>query len=695
MARQYPIEKYRNIGIIAHIDAGKTTTTERVLFYTGITHKIGEVHEGEAVMDWMDQERERGITITSAATTCFWKDHQVNIIDTPGHVDFTVEVERSLRVLDGGVVVFDGKEGVEPQSETVWRQADKYNVPRICFINKIDKEGADFYYALKTIWDRLTPNAVAVQIPIGERGEFSGVVDLLKMKAYTFSGKMGEIVVEGEIPAELLDKAKEWREKMVEKISETDDTLTGKYLGGEEITIEELRSALRQAVIDVALIPVFTGTALRNKGVQLVLDAVVDYLPSPLDVPAIKGFDVNDETKEVEIKPNDEAPFSALAFKVATDPFVGQLTFFRVYSGVLKAGSYILNSSKGEKERVGRILQMHSNHREEITEIYSGGIGALVGMKNTTTGDTLCDPEKPVLLESITFPEPVISIAIEPKTKVDQERMGLALKKLAEEDPTFKVRSDEETGQTIISGMGELHLDIIVDRMKREFKVEANIGQPQVAYRETIREEAQAEGKYIRQTGGHGQYGHCWIKVTPQEPGAGFEFENEIKGGLIPQEFIPAIGKGVKEALDNGVLAGYPIVDVKAVVYDGSFHDVDSSEAAFKIAGSMAFKEAVRRAKPVILEPIMKVVVTTPENFMGDVVGDLNSKRGVIKEMNDRGEGNARVKEIEAEVPLSSMFGYATTLRSMSQGRANYVMEFVHYAEVPKSVAEGIIEGKK
>ena len=695
MARQYPIEKYRNIGIIAHIDAGKTTTTERVLFYTGITHKIGEVHEGEAVMDWMDQERERGITITSAATTCFWKDHQVNIIDTPGHVDFTVEVERSLRVLDGGVVVFDGKEGVEPQSETVWRQADKYNVPRICFINKIDKEGADFYYALRTIWDRLTPNAVAVQLPIGERGDFAGVVDLIKMKAYTFDGKMGEIVVEGEIPGELLDKAKEWREKMVEKISETDDTLTEKYLSGEEIGIEELKKALRQAVIDVRLVPVYTGTALRNKGVQLVLDAVVDYLPSPLDVPAIKGFDVKDETKEVEILPNDEAPFSALAFKVATDPFVGQLTFFRVYSGVLKAGSYILNSSKGEKERVGRILQMHSNHREEIAEIYSGGIGALVGMKNTTTGDTLCDPEKPVLLESITFPEPVISIAIEPKTKADQEKMGLALRKLAEEDPTFKVRTDEETSQTIIAGMGELHLDIIVDRMKREFKVEANIGQPQVAYRETIRTEAQAEGKYIRQTGGHGQYGHCWIKVFPQEPGAGFEFVDEIKGGVIPQEFIAPIGKGVKEAMDTGVLAGYPMVDIKAVVYDGSFHEVDSSEAAFKIAGSMAFKEAVRRAKPVILEPIMRVVVTTPENFMGDVVGDLNSKRGTIKEMNDRGEGNARVKEIEAEVPLASMFGYATALRSMSQGRANYVMEFANYAEVPKNVAEEIISGGK
>ncbi|MEI7426291.1 MAG: elongation factor G [Candidatus Moraniibacteriota bacterium] len=695
MARLYPIEKYRNIGIIAHIDAGKTTTTERVLFYTGVTHKIGEVHEGAATMDWMAQEQERGITITSAATTCFWKDCQVNIIDTPGHVDFTVEVERSLRVLDGGVVVFDGKEGVEPQSETVWRQADKYSVPRICFINKIDKEGADFYYALRTIWDRLTPNAVAVQIPIGERGDFAGVVDLIKMKGYTFSGDMGENVIEGEVPAELLDKAKEWREKMVEKVSETDDTLTEKFLNGEEISQAELKAAIRRATIATKLVPVFTGTALRNKGVQLILDAVVDYLPSPLDVPAIKATDVRDETVEVEVKQQDDAPFSALAFKVATDPYVGQLTFFRVYSGVLKAGSYVLNSSKNEKERIGRILQMHANHREEISEIYAGGIGALVGMKNTTTGDTLCDIEKPVLLETITFPEPVISIAIEPKTKADQEKMGFALRKLAEEDPTFKVRTDEETGQTIISGMGELHLDIIVDRMKREFKVEANIGQPQVAYRETIRVKAEAEGKYIKQSGGRGQYGHCWVRVEPQEPGKGFEFENEIKGGIIPQEYIAPIEKGIKEAMDNGVVAGYPMVDIKAIVYDGSFHEVDSSEAAFKIAGSMAFKEACRRAKPMLLEPVMKVQTITPENFMGDVVGDLNAKRGIIKEMGDRGEGNARVKIIDAEVPLSSMFGYATQLRSMSQGRANYAMEFSHYAEVPKNVAEEIAGGKK
>ncbi|MBU0657147.1 MAG: elongation factor G, partial [Gammaproteobacteria bacterium] len=668
MPRQHPIEKYRNIGIIAHIDAGKTTVTERVLFYTGITHKIGEVHEGEATMDWMEQERERGITITSAATTCYWKDYQINIIDTPGHVDFTVEVERSLRVLDGGVVVFDGKEGVEPQSETVWRQADKYKVPRICFINKIDKEGADFYRSLGTIWNRLTPHAVAIQIPIGERGDFQGVVDLMKMKAFTFDGEKGEKVIEGEIPAELLDKAKEWREKMVEKIAENDAKLIDKYLNGEEISEEELKKALREEVIAGSVVPVLTGTALRNKGVQLVLDAVVNYLPSPIEVPPIKGMDVEDETKEVEIKADDNAPFSALAFKVATDPFVGQLTFFRVYSGTVKAGSYVLNSSKNEKERIGRILRMHANHREEIQELYAGGIGALVGLKNTSTGDTLCDEEHPVLLESITFPEPVISIAIEPKTKADQEKMGLALRKLSEEDPTFKVRTDEETGQTIISGMGELHLDIIVDRMKREFKVEANVGQPQVAYRETIKTKAEAEGKYIRQSGGHGQYGHCWLRVEPQEPGKGFEFEDEIKGGIIPQEFIPAIEKGVKEAMNNGVIAGYPLVDLKATVYDGSFHEVDSSEAAFKIAGSMALKEAVRRGNPIILEPIMKVNVITPENFMGDVVGDLNSKRGIIKEMSDRGEGNAAVKVIDAEVPLASMFGYATQLRSMSQG---------------------------
>ncbi len=694
MARLKPIEQIRNIGIIAHIDAGKTTTTERVLFYTGITHKIGEVHEGEATMDWMEQERERGISFTSAATTCFWKDHQINIIDTPGHVDFTVEVERSLRVLDGGVVVFDGKEGVEPQSETVWRQAEKYHVPRICFINKIDKEGADFKVALESIWNRLTPHAVAMQIPMGERGDFFGVVDLLTMKGYTFDGPMGEIVIEGEIPTEYLEKAKEWRDQLVEKVAETDDALTEKFLGGEEISVDELKGAIRRAVLTTRLVPVYTGTALRNKGVQLVLDAVIDFLPSPVDVPPMIGEDVKTGVELIR-KPSDAEPFSALAFKIATDPFIGQLTFFRVYSGSLKTGSYVFNASKGERERVGRIVRMHASHREEIEDIFTGDIGALVGMKATTTGDTLCDIDHPVLLESITFPEPVIDIAIEPKTKPDQEKMGIALKKLAEEDPTFRVHTDEESGQTILSGMGELHLDIIVDRMKREFKVEVNVGRPQVAYRETIRQIAQAEGKYIRQSGGRGQYGHCWLRVEPLETGKGYEFEDEIKGGVIPGEFIKPINRGAFEASQSGVLAGYPMVDVKVVVYDGSFHDVDSSEAAFKIAGSMAFKEATRRAKPVILEPIMNVNVITPEGFMGDIVGDINAKRGIIKEMTDRGEGNARVKEIHADVPLASMFGYATQLRSMSQGRSNYSMEFSHYADVPSNISTQIIENRQ
>ncbi|TXH07438.1 MAG: elongation factor G [Candidatus Moraniibacteriota bacterium] len=693
MPRKIAIEKYRNIGIIAHIDAGKTTTTERILFYTGITHKIGEVHEGEATMDWMEQERERGITITSAATTCYWKDHHINIIDTPGHVDFTVEVERSLRVLDGGVVVFDGKEGVEPQSETVWRQAEKYSVPRMCFINKIDKEGAIFEDALASIWNRLTPNAVAIQYPMGLRGDFYGLIDLMKMKAYTFDGDMGEKIIEGEIPAEYTDKAKEWREKMVEKIAESDDALTEKFLAGEEISVEELKAALRKATIEVRLHPVMTGTALRNKGVQLVLDAVVDYLPSPIDIPAVKGIDVKTE-REVERKTDDNEKFSALAFKVATDPFVGQLTFFRVYSGTVKAGSYVLNSTKNEKERIGRIVRMHANHREDIEDLTAGDIGALVGMKVTMTGDTLCDPEAPVILENIVFPEPVIDIAVEPKTKADQEKMGVALKKLSEEDPTFRVHTDEDSGQTILSGMGELHLDIIVDRMRREFKVEVNVGRPQVAYRETIREMAQAEGKYVRQSGGRGQYGHCWIRLEPNEQGKGYEFFDETKGGVIPQEFIKPINRGIEEATQTGVLAGYPVVDVKATVYDGSFHDVDSSEAAFKIAGSLAFKEAMRRAKPVILEPIMKVAVIMPESFMGDIVGDLNAKRGIIKEMTDRGEGAARVKEVTAEVPLASMFGYATQMRSMSQGRASYSMEFSHYAEVPRNVAEEIMGAK-
>ena len=694
MPRKTPIEKNRNIGIIAHIDAGKTTVTERVLFYTGISHKIGEVHEGEATMDWMEQEQERGITITSAATTCFWQDHQINIIDTPGHVDFTVEVERSLRVLDGGVVIFDGKEGVEPQSETVWRQADKYNVPRICFINKIDKDGASFERSLDSIHKRLSPNAVAVQIPVGEEGEHRGAIDLIEMKAYTYSGQMGEIVEEIEIPEELKEKAEEWRDKMIERVSEVDDDLMEAYLEGAEISKEQIKKALRKGTISGELQPVLTGTALQNKGVQKVLDAVVDYLPSPVDIPDVEGTAVNDEEKILARKASDEEPFSALAFKVATDPYVGQLIFFRVYSGSLKAGSYVLNSTKGKKERIGRILRMHSNNREEVEEIYAGGIGALVGLKNTSTGDTLCDEQNPIVLENIKFPETVISISIEPKTKADQEKMAIALKKLAEEDPTFTVRTDEETTQTIISGMGELHLDIIVDRLKREFKVEANVGQPQVAYRETIRKPAEAEGKYVRQSGGRGQYGHCWLRVEPAEEGAGFEFVDEIKGGIIPSEYIPAIKKGVEGAMQKGVQAGYPMVDMKVAVYDGSFHDVDSSEGAFKIAASMGFQAAAKMASPVILEPIMKVEVTTPEEFMGDVVGDLNSKRGQIKEMEDQGDERLKTKLIHAEVPLASLFGYSTQLRSMTQGRANYSMEFDHYSEVPVNVAEKIKAGE-
>jgi len=694
MARMTPMNKVRNIGIIAHIDAGKTTTTERVLYYTGISHKIGEVHDGNATMDWMEQEQERGITITSAATTCFWRGYQFNIIDTPGHVDFTVEVERSMRVLDGGVVVFDGKEGVEPQSETVWRQADKYNVPRICFINKIDKDGADFYRAFKSIVDRLTPNAVPAQMPVGERNEFEGVVDLITMEKVTFSGKMGIDVNREECPAELKEKAEEMREILIEKAVEQDDALMDKYLSGEEITQEELKSAIRKGVIKGELIPVYTGTALQNKGVQLVLDAVVDFLPAPNEIPAIVGVDVNDEEKEIARESSDEAPFAALAFKVATDPFVGQLIFFRVYSGSIKSGSYIFNTASNKKERVGRILRMHANDREEVEELFAGEIGALVGMKSTRTGDTLCDIDNKVILESIDFPEPVISIAVEPKTKADQEKMGVALGKLSDEDPTFRVHTDEETGQVILSGMGELHLDILVDRLKREFKVEANIGQPQVSYRETITAEAEGEGKFVRQSGGRGQYGHAKVKVEPQESGKGFEFVNEIKGGVIPQEYIKPTAKGIEEALNNGVLAGYPMVDVKVTLFDGSFHDVDSSEAAFKIAGSMAVKDGVRKAKAIILEPIMKVQVTTPEEFMGDVVGDISSKRGIIKEMSESGEGNAIIKEINAEIPLSAMFGYATQLRSMSQGRANYSMEFLHYSEVPASIAEEIIGAK-
>ncbi len=703
MSSEYPLEHIRNIGIIAHIDAGKTTTTERVLFYTGVSHKIGEVHEGTTVMDWMAQERERGITITAAATTCFWRpsylskekqkdqEHRFNIIDTPGHIDFTVEVQRSLRVLDGAVVVFDGVAGVEPQSETVWRQADKYKVPRICFINKLDRMGASFERSFDSILERLTTNAVPVTIPIGHEAEHEGVIDLMRMKAVRFEGNLGSDIVLEDIPADLKETADKWHHNMIEKIAETDDALTEKYLEGKDISIEELRAALRKATISYRLVPVFAGSALKNKGVQLVLDGVIDYLPSPLDVPPLMGM--NPETGIQELREAKEsAPFSALAFKLQSDPYVGQLTFFRVYSGVLKAGTYILNSTKNDQERVGRILRMHANTREELSDIQAGNIGALVGLKNTHTGDTLCDPEHPIVLEKIVFPEPVVSLKIEPKTKADQEKMGIALRKLSEEDPTFRIKGDTETGDTIISGMGELHLEILVDRMKREFSVEANVGRPQVAYKETIKKTAQAEGKYIKQSGGRGQYGHVWLRITPQERGKGFEFVSEIKGGVIPQEFIAPVEKGVKEAIEKGVVAGFPVVDVSVVLYDGSFHEVDSSEAAFKVAGSMAFQEAVRRADPKILEPIMKVEAVTPEQFLGEVTGDLNSKRARIEAMDDRGMG---IKVIEAKVPLSEMFGYVTSLRSLTQGRASFTMEFDHYDEVPNNVAQLIIEGKK
>ena len=692
MPRQYPIEKIRNIGIIAHIDAGKTTVTERILFYTGITHKIGEVHNGEATMDWMEQEQERGITITSAATTCIWKDHQINIIDTPGHVDFTAEVERSLRVLDGGIVVFDGVAGVESQSETVWRQADKYKVPRVCFINKMDRMGADFYKSFDSILERLNKNAVAIQLPIGAEENFDGVIDLISKKAYYFEGERGEKVVEREIPGEMKEKVEDWRSEMVERVVEHDDELMEKYLASEEITEEELKMVIRKATIENKIFPVLTGTALKNKGIQLVLDTVIDYLPSPVEVPAVKGINLKTE-EEVIRKADDSEPLAILVFKVATDPFVGQLAFFRVYSGILKAGSYVFNSTTGKKERIGRILRMHANHREEVDEIRAGDIAATVGLKNTTTGNTLCDEKNLVVLERITFPEPVISIAIEPKTKADQEKMGLALKKLSDEDPTFQVRTDEETGQTIISGMGELHLEVLIDRMMREMKVEATIGKPRVAYRETIKDIAKAEGKYIRQSGGRGQYGHVWLRVEPLERGKGFEFLDEIKGGVVPQEYIKPTQKGIEEAISKGVIAGYPVVDVQVALYDGSYHEVDSSESAFKIAGSLAFQDAFKRADPVLLEPIMKVEAITPEQFMGDVVGDLNSKRGQIENMGERGQA----KVITAFVPLASMFGYATQLRSMTQGRGNYTMEFDHYQEVPKNVADEIIgeKGKK
>ena len=690
MSRDYPLEKVRNFGIIAHIDAGKTTVTERVLFYTGKKHKIGEVHEGEATMDWMEQERERGITITAAATTCFWKDHKFNIIDTPGHIDFTVEVQRSLRVLDGGVVVFDGVAGVEPQSETVWHQADKYDVPRMCFINKLDRTGADFYKDLDSIHERLTKKAHPIQLPIGIEDSFKGIIDLLNRTAFFYEDDLGTKITEMSIPDDMKEKVESYRSKLVEAICENDEQLMSKYLAGEEVNVTDLKRVLRKCCISGDVIPVLCGSALKNKGVQYLLDAVNDYLPSPLDIPPVHGFDLNDPEKKIARPPDDNQPFAALAFKIAADPYIGKLCFFRVYSGTLKAGSYVLNTTTGDRERIGRIVRMYANDREDIDEIRAGDIGAAVGLKNTFTGDTLCDPDNPVVLESITFPEPVISVAIEPKTKVDQERMGIAMQKLAEEDPTFRVRTDEETLQTIISGMGELHLEIIIDRMKREFKVEANVGKPQVAYKETIRGMAEAEGKYIRQSGGRGQYGHCWLRVEPLEAGKGFEFEEEIKGGAIPKEFIPAIGKGVKEATTRGVLAGYPLIDVKVTVYDGSYHDVDSSEAAFKIAGSMAFQDACKKAGLILLEPLMKVEVITPESFMGEVIGDLNSKRGQVREMSER----SGVRIISAFVPLSEMFGYATQLRSMTQGRASYNMEFDHYAEVPRNVVETVLAKK-
>jgi elongation factor G len=690
---RFPLEKTRNIGIMAHIDAGKTTTTERILFYTGVTYKMGEVHDGAAVMDWMVQEQERGITITSAATTCFWRDHRINIIDTPGHVDFTIEVERSLRVLDGAVAVFDAVAGVEPQSETVWRQADKYHVPRIAFINKMDRVGADFFMSVRSMVERLGAKPVPVQIPSGAEDKFQGPIDLVKMKAIVYdSEKLGASFREEEIPGELKTFALEWRDRMLEALADLDENIMEKYLGGEPIGEDEIRAALRKGTVSLAITPVLCGTAFRNKGVQQLLDAVVDYLPSPLEVRPVEGIEpgVNGGTPAVR-KAADTEPFSALAFKVAADPFVGQLTFIRVYSGVLEAGSYVYNSTKDVKERVGRLLKMHSNKREELKEVWAGDIAAVVGLKNTLTGDTLCDPKQPVILEAMEFPAPVISVAIEPKTKVDQEKLSQALQKLAQEDPSFSVSVNEETGQTLIAGMGELHLEIIVDRLLREFKVGANVGKPQVAYRETVRSSAKAEGKFIRQTGGRGQYGHVYVELSPLEPGGGFRFENKIVGGVVPREFIPAVQKGVQEALDSGIVAGYPVVDVKVSLYDGSYHEVDSSEMAFKIAGSMAFKEASKKAQPVLLEPVMSVEVVTPEDYMGDVIGDLNSRRGKIQTMDRR--GSAQV--IRALVPLSEMFGYATDLRSKTQGRATYTMQFSHYEEVPKNIAEALISKAK
>ncbi|MFS0557894.1 elongation factor G [Brevibacillus sp. 179-C9.3 HS] len=690
MAREFSLPNTRNIGIMAHIDAGKTTTTERILFYTGRVHKIGEVHEGAATMDWMEQEQERGITITSAATTAQWNGHRINIIDTPGHVDFTVEVERSLRVLDGAVTVFDAKGGVEPQTETVWRQADRYGVPRMCYINKMDIMGANFDMCLGQIKSRLGANPVAIQYPIGAEDQFKGMVDLIEMKAIVYTDDLGKTSDSAEIPADLLARCEELRMAMVEAAAEQDEELMMKYLEGEELTNDEIRAALRKGTIDCKLTPVMCGSSYKNKGVQPMLDNVVAYLPSPVDIPAIKGT-LPDTEDEVDRPADDNGPFSALAFKIMTDPYVGRLTFFRVYSGVLNSGSYVLNSTKGKRERVGRILQMHANHREEITTVYSGDIAAAVGLKDTTTGDTLCDEKAPVILESMDFPEPVISVAIEPKSKADQDKMGIGLSKLAEEDPTFRTRTDEETGQTIISGMGELHLEIIVDRLKREFKVESNVGAPQVAYRETFRNAAKVEGKFVRQSGGRGQYGHVWVEFAPLEAGQGFQFENKIVGGVVPREYIPAVQAGIEESMKNGVIAGFPLVDIKATIVDGSYHDVDSNEMAFKVAGSLALKEAAKKCGAVLLEPIMKVEVTMPEEYMGDVMGDLNSRRGRIEGM----EARANAQVIRAMVPLSEMFGYSTVLRSRTQGRGVYSMVIDHYEEVPKFIAEEIIKKSK
>lgn len=690
MGREFPLDKIRNIGIMAHIDAGKTTTTERILFYTGKTHKIGEVHDGAATMDWMVQEQERGITITSAATTCTWKGHSINIIDTPGHVDFTVEVERSLRVLDGSVAVFSAKGGVEPQSETVWRQAEEYNVPRIAYMNKMDTTGADFFNAVQMMKDRLGANAVPIQIPMGAEDQFVGLIDLVKMQAIVYGDDLGKDEEFEPIPEEYVEEAQKWRQNLLEAVAEGDDDLMEKYLEGEDLTEDEINATIRKMTCACKMFPVTCGSSYKNKGVQPLLDAIIAYMPAPTDVADIKGVDP--ETGEETTRPSsDDAPFAALAFKIATDPYVGRLAFFRVYSGKLAAGSYVYNSSKGKRERIGRILRMHSNHRTEIEEVYAGDIAAAVGLKDTGTGDTLCDEKAPVILESMVFPEPVISVAIEPKTKADQEKMGIALGKLAEEDPTFRVRTDPESSQTIISGMGELHLDIIVDRLKREFHVDCTVGNPQVAYRETIRKAVKSEGKFVRQSGGKGQYGHCWLELTPLKPGEGFKFENKIVGGAIPKEYIAPVQAGVEEAMENGVVAGYPMVDIGVTVYDGSYHEVDSSEMAFKIAGSMGFKSGAAKADPVLLEPYMKVEVTVPEEYMGDVIGDLNSRRGRIEGM----EARSGAQVISAFVPLSEMFGYATDLRSKTQGRGNYSMEVDHYEEVPKNIAEAIVAKNK